>query len=179
MCTIIVNRENTKAPYDMVFGFPKGWIAQQYDAPKSFYRRHYKQFADSKSVDIVAFDENTQSLWLIEVKDYRAFPKKDKTIIDTIASKVRDTLSCLFIERLKSTDSLAAKAAQLQKIHVVFHLEQPEKPSKLYPQVIDWANGLLKLKQVVRVIDPHPILCNIRHLPNQCAWSVSERRRVQ
>ena len=178
MCTIIVNKQNTEATYDMVFEFPENWISQQYDDAKSFYRQHYKQFADSKSVDIVAFDTETQSLWLIEVKDYRAFPKRDRAIMDTIAIKVRDTLACLFVERLKDADSLAARAARLQRIRVVFHLEQPVKPSKLYPQVIDWANGQLKLKQVVRVIDPHPILCNMQQMPHQCSWSVSERRRM-
>lgn len=164
MPQITVNKDNDNATHNLIFDFPTSWEAMQHDASQSFYRKKYKQFADSKRVDIVAIDTFQHVLWLIEVKDYRAFPKRDKgDIYSIIAQKVKDTLSCLLVAAYqKGKNSFEYHAIRQEKIRIVFHLEQPRKPSKLYPQLIDWSNGRQKLKQTLRVVDPHPILCNMR-----------------
>ncbi len=133
MPKIVVNEEKPNASHDMVFAFPDTWEAVQYDAPNGFYRKHYKQFADSKCVDIVAFDsDRTQTtVWLIEVKDYRAFPRKDTSdILSEIAEKVRGTLACLLAGAFRDRSSFEGRVIQAQKICVAFHLEQPTKKSK-------------------------------------------------
>jgi hypothetical protein len=56
------------------FVFPDEWRAEKYD-DTPFYSKHFKGFADSKCVDIVAFSSKGDSLWLIEVKDYREHPR--------------------------------------------------------------------------------------------------------
>jgi hypothetical protein len=178
MTSITVNKEHTKAHYDMCFHFPSGWQAERYDAHKSFYREKFEPIAGSKAVDIVAINPTDRELWLIEAKDYRAFPRKDKgaTIIDIIAKKVIDTLAGILTAAC-SGKSFYQHAIKQNRIRVVFHLEQPVKPSKLYPQLIDWANGTRKLEQKLRVIDPHPILCSMNMSMNKIPWTVTETRR--
>ena len=160
----------------MIFDFPNHWVPLLYDDKNSFYRKKFKGFADSKCIDIAAISPD-RTLWLIEVKDYRVYRrKKEQNIYDEIKQKVRDTLACVSVGAIQYQSPFETRAAQCQKIRVVFHLEQPQKPSKFYPQIIDWANGTRKLKQELRVIDPHAVLCNMNSVPQQ-KWKVIERRR--
>ena len=175
MPLIVVNKEKTKAHHNMLFHFPSGWNAVQYDDPKSFYWQKFKRIADSKAVDIVAINPERNELWLIEVKDYRAFPKKDtQDIIGLVVQKVRDTLAGIFTAAFHG-DGFYKTAIKQQRIRVVFHLEQPTKASKLYPPLIDLANGTIKLQQRIRVIDPHAKLCNMQMNINP--WTVTEEKR--
>jgi hypothetical protein len=177
MTSIVINKENTKAPYDMRFCFPDGWQAEQYDAQKSFYRRKFERIAGSKAVDIVAVNPTERELWLIEVKDYRAFPEKDtRGIIGIIAQKVIDTLAGIITAAFDG-DEFYKLAIKQDRIRVVFHLEQPVKHSRLYPQLIDWDNGTRKLKQRIRIIDPHPKLCNMKM--NNNPWTVMEVKKIR
>ena len=177
MTSIIVNKEDTKATYDMRFCFPSGWQVEQYDAQGSFYRQKFVSVADSKAVDIVAINPKGKELWLIEVKDFRAFPTKDtQDIIGVIISKVRDTLAGILTATFNG-EPFYKTAIEQERVRVVFHLEQPVKPSKLYPQLIDWDNGTRKLKQRIRVIDPHAKLCNMKR--NNNPWTVTEIKRTK
>jgi len=174
---IVVNKENTKAPYDMLFAFPSDWQAEQYDAKESFYRQKFESLADSKAVDIVAINPKGKELWLIEVKDFRAFPRKDtQDIIGVVVQKVRDTLAGILVAAFNGNDFYKIAIKQ-ERIRVVFHLEQPEKPSKLYPQIIKWANRRIELKKRIRVIDPHAKLCNMEM--NNNPWKVTEVKRTR
>jgi len=174
---IVVNEENTKAPYDMLFAFPSDWQAEQYDAKKSFYRQKFERVADSKAVDIVAINPAGKELWLIEVKDFRAFPRRDtQDIIGIVVQKVRDTLAGILVAAFNGNEFYKIAIKQ-ERIRVVFHLEQPAKPSKLYPQIIKWDNGTRKLQQRMQVIDPRAKLCNMEM--NNNPWTVTEIKRMR
>jgi len=176
MKTIIVNQDDQNATHDMIFEFPDHWEALLYDEPNGFYRRVFKQFADSKSIDIAALGSDG-TLWLIEVKDYRVHRRaKKQSVYDELQKKVRDTLACMFFGAIKKC-SFEVRASQCRRIKVVLHLEQREKRSKLHQPVNDRRNGTLKLKQAFRQFGLDAILCDQANIPNQCAWRVVERRR--
>lgn len=42
------------------------------------------------------------------------------------------------------------------QLKVVFHLEQPQKSSKLFPRVYDPANVKEKIRQLIKPIHAHP-----------------------
>lgn len=157
------------------FVFPEDWQVEKYDET-AFYRKRFQKFADSKCVDIVAFSSTAESLWLIEVKDYRR-NRREKTIslFDELARKVRDTLASLYIAQ-RQTDvdiyEFANQAAKKPKIRVAMHLEQSNPPSRLYPLVEDRSNAEDKLQQAVRTVDPHPWLCETGKMPLGCPWQV-------
>lgn len=159
----------------LTFIFPDEWRAILYDKD-SFYREHFQGFADGKAVDIVAFAPKGESLWLIEIKDYRAKRRdKEMDIFTEIAHKVRDTLACLYLAQRKPESSLyafAQQAATKSRIRVVLHLEQPKKPSREYPLVVQRDNARRKLKQAVSVADSHPWFCEMHIMPPDCPWQV-------
>jgi hypothetical protein len=55
-----------------------------------------------------------------------------------------------------NTDSLWANAVLQQKVRFVFHLEQPQTHSKLFPQSIDPKIVKDILERTIHAIDPHP-----------------------
>ena len=135
----------------LTFRFPASWQAMKYDETR-FYQKHFQHCAASKCVDIVAFNSDTnEPLWLIEIKDYRAQRRtKTQDLCDELAQKVRDTLANLFMaQRKEGADcyAFAVAAAQRMQIRFVLHLEQPHKPSRLYPWVAERAQLHLKLRQ--------------------------------
>ncbi len=116
-------------------------------------------------MDILAFDSSSTELWLIEVKDYRAH-RRIKTIdlFDEIALKVFSSLTCLLAMRANAVGEeqvFAVQALKQVRLRVVLHLEQPSKPSKFFPQVIDAKAAPDKLKQRVRAIDPRAKVSSI------------------
>ncbi|MDP3859780.1 MAG: hypothetical protein Q8Q73_18625 [Stagnimonas sp.] len=156
--------------------FPAGWIAWKCD-DASYYRNHFQSFAGgAKSVDFAAVGpENDPALWLIELKDYRAAPRtKPSDLFDELALKVRDTLACLLATASNSgmhpEVDQARAACKAGRVHVVFHLEQPRTPSKLFPQVVDPKDVKDKLKQKLRAVDPHPVWGNSAELGRKVAW---------
>jgi hypothetical protein len=52
-------------------------------------------------------------------------------------------------------------------------MEQPRKPAKLFPQVIDPASARTQLKKSVRAVDPHPFFGNASDLTAKTAWTVT------
>ena len=167
MCKIIEGK--------LEFIFPDGWKALKLDGTE-FYRKHFQNFADSKCVDIASFQANGGELWLIEVKDYR-INRRTKTLdlFDELALKVRDSLALLFLAKCKpeiNSFNFVHIAADKPKIRVVLHLEQTAKPSKLYPHIVERDNARRKLAQTVRVVDPHPLFCEMSAMPHDCPWVV-------
>ncbi|TQE99817.1 MAG: hypothetical protein FKY71_06665 [Spiribacter salinus] len=141
------------------FSFPDSWTAEPYDE-WAFYRNHFNGVCKSKADDIVACD-GTQALYLIEVKDYRRQRRtKPIDIADEIAHKCRDTLAGLAAARVRASNHNEQQAAdqsmRCRTIRVVLHLEQPRRPSKLFPRSVDPKSALEKLRKRVRAIDPHP-----------------------
>ena len=159
----------------LTFTFPDNWLASKFDE-WSFYRNQFhKVCGGTKAVDIVAVEPG-ESLWSIEVKDYRQ-DRRTKTIdlADEIALKVRDSLAGVAAASVNANDAsekrLAGKAMRCTQLRVVLHLEQPAKHSKLFPRAIDPANIKQKLKQLIRAIDPHPSVLETARM-NAVGWSV-------
>lgn len=156
--------------------FDKDWTASKYDE-WPFYRNHFESSCTgNKAVDFVAMDPAGDSVWLIELKDYRVHKRTNTTPLpDEIAIKVRDTLAGLFAaakydpHHAHAAD--ARRSLQAKRIRVVLHLEQPQHHSKLFGSSFDRAGVQQKLKQLVRPIDPHPVVIDIgtQHL---VPWSI-------
>lgn len=159
----------------LTFTFPAPLIAQQYDG-WSFYRNQFNSaFGGTKAVDFVCLDQ--QCTWLIEVKDYRVNRRsKPSELGDEMAIKVRDTLAGLVTASCNANESderlFAKKAVKNKRLRVVLHIEQPAKLSKLFPQVVNPANLKAKLKQLLRAVDPHPLVVNQRHQAADICWKV-------
>jgi hypothetical protein len=165
------------------FAFPDAWRVCRLDGT-SFFKKHFQSFAKSpdgkgsKSVDFVAFGPGEGSLWLIEVRDYRAEPRTKPTeIFHEIAEKVRDSLAC--IHAMASVaggedQQFGRRALRQYRVRVVLHLEQASKPSKIKPYIADPATLRQKLKQVLRAVDPHALAGGMNVLNERTSWSVDE-----
>lgn len=144
------------------FEFPNTWQASKYDQ-WSFYRNQFQKICGgTKAIDIIAVEPN-KSCWSLEVKDYRQHPRtKAIDLADEVAEKVRDSLSALVAARVNANDNaeknFASNAVQCPRLRVVLHLEQPNKNSKLFPRAIDPAKVQQRLKQLVKAVDPHPLV---------------------
>lgn len=142
------------------FKFPSDWEVTKLDE-WTFYRAQFAGCCGgAKAVDILAIHRKTA--WLIEVKDYRIYPRtKIVELPMEVAVKVRDSLSLLVAASLPHNNHaeerrLARQALRVDTVRVVLHIEQPQTPSKLRPQVVNPADLKQKLKQLLRAIDPHP-----------------------
>ena len=95
---------------------------------------------------------------------------------DEIAVKVRDTLAALVAAKANANNSnekaLAEAALSCHRLRVVLHLEQPAKHSKLFPRTINRANVTQRLKQLIKPIDPHPLVLEMNRM-NGVAWTVN------
>ncbi|KKZ09955.1 MAG: hypothetical protein TQ37_10490 [Candidatus Synechococcus spongiarum 15L] len=163
---------------DLTFSFPSGCQASKYE-DWSFYRRQFQAVAGgSKTVDILCIESNTS--WLIEIKDHRTHPRtKPSDISDEVANKVRDTLAGLAAAAKEANGEadqrkLAQKALTTsRRWRVVLHLEQPAIRSRLRPNPIDPANLLSKLRtKELKAIDAHPIVCDQNTIPDYIPWTV-------
>lgn len=163
----------------LTFNFPDNWRASKYDE-WSFYRNQFQRVSDAKAVDILAIDPGG-CVWTIEIKDYRQH-QRTKTIdlATEIAEKVRDSLAALVAARLNANDAeekaMAVSALRCRGLRVVIHLEQPIKHSKLFPRAIDPADVKQRLKQLIKAIDPHPLVVEMSRMGN-IIWSVRELDR--
>lgn len=186
----------------LTFTFPNNWEASQLD-DWSFYRNQFQNLGNNvrmacskcsaelqcascntvkiagiKAVDILGVLPGSV-FWLIEVKDYR-LQRRTKVIdlADEIALKVRDSLAVMLAASLNANNgqekSWARTAVQCPSIRVVLHLEQPAKHSRLFPRVADPAKVRQRLKQLIKAIDPHPLvveMSNVHGVP----WKVKQR----
>ena len=159
---------------DMVFEFHEGCEASHYDK-WAFFRKQFSGLAGgSKAVDFLCIKDGYS--WLIEVKDYRHHPRtKPSELHEEVATKVRDTLAGLAAARANAVDPerKMARKALTKRWRVALHLEQPSRPSKLKPKIIDPANLKMKLRQVVRPIDPHP---EVNAVAGRVPWDCSATR---
>jgi hypothetical protein len=149
---------------DLVFHFPENWEASKYD-DWAYYRKQFQKTADSKAVDILAFDPRARgTLWMIEIKDYRQHPRtKNISLWDEVTQKVRDTLAGLLAASIRACHDeirFAKQCCRAQNVRVVLHLEQPVKTSKLFPRTFNPADLQLKLKSLIKAVDAHPKVVN-------------------
>lgn len=154
------------------FDFPDEWHVDKYDE-WSFYRNQFIRMRDGiKSLDLLAIDSD-KTAWLIEVKDYQQYPRtKPSELPREIADKVFDTLAAMLPAKLNASDEkekqIANKVIASRKVRIVLHLEQPAKHSKLRPRAINPADIELKLRQLLKPIDAHPLVAersSMRNLP--------------
>ena len=139
---------------------PAGWWVWKYDE-SDFHQNQFQSFARVKAMDAVALEQG-QTLWLIELKDYRQNKRsKPSSVFDEVAGKVRDTLAGLAAARVRANvrqeKTLAQQAMTCTNVRVVLQLAQSGCPHRLFPQVIDPADGDLKLRKVVKQVDATPI----------------------
>ncbi|MEZ5476020.1 MAG: hypothetical protein R3E95_00490 [Thiolinea sp.] len=168
--TVVINEDR------LSFSFPDGTLASKYDE-WAFYRKRFNSaFGGTKAVDIIHVDTD-KTVWLIEVKDYRANRRtKPSELGDEIALKVRDTLAGLVaacFQAQEATEKQAAKKVlQAKQLKVVLHLEQPQKTSKLFPQVVDPADIKQRMKMLLKAVDAHPVVVNQHSLKTTMNWTV-------
>jgi hypothetical protein len=160
----------------LTFSFPAGSIASKYDDWAHYRNPYQPTCGGSKAVDLVY--ATPQIAWLIEVKDFRLHPRtKIIDLPDEIAIKVRDTLAGLVSARCLANNPDEKRCARAllsaKKIRVVCHLEQPAKHSRLHPHVIEPSNLVLKLRTLLKAIDPHPAVVDRRSLRQDMAWIVA------
>ena len=121
------------------FQFEEAFVPWKYD-DSSFA-------GGAKGVDFLCHTKDT--LWLIEVKDYRAHERqKSQDLSEEVAEKVRDTLGGLAALRVNGNepDERKRAAAALKK----------------------------KRLRVVRAVDPHPkVVCMAEGL-QYCPWTVTD-----
>ena len=159
---------------ELEFTFPDNW-ASKYD-DWSHYRNQFQPVCGgSKAVDLVFYEPGTS--WLIEVKDYRQHSRtKAISLPDEIAEKVRDTLAGLVSAKLLASDTeektCARRLLAAEKLRVVCHLEQPVKQSRLRPRAIDPADVRMKLRMLLKAIDPHAIVVDSTLTPRLVPWLV-------
>jgi hypothetical protein len=162
--------------------FPPSWVASQYDR-WPFYLEHFKgACGGNKAVDFLAQDPKA-TLWLVELKDYRVHSRtKQIAVVDEVASKVRDSLAGVVAAAKWPSHHAHTKSAQLylsaKRLRVVLHYEQSRTSSKLFPRVHDLSTLQQKLKQLVKVVDAHPLVVDLASagsLPWEVA-SIAEAR---
>ncbi|XFA71953.1 hypothetical protein RYO59_000171 [Thermosynechococcaceae cyanobacterium Okahandja] len=161
------------------FTFPPSWKACKYDG-WAFYRNQFsRMWSGIKAVDLIAIDG--QNIWLIEAKDYRQSTRtKSIDLADEVAKKVFCTLAAMLPAKVNASDTserdFAEEVTNAQKLRVVLHLEQPVKSSKLFPRAIDPSKVQLKLRGIIKPIDPHPMVVESAQMQG-LAWAVDVARR--
>ena len=163
---------------NLQFEFPDNVLVSKYDE-WSFYRNQFNSaFGGTKAVDLIVLDD--QITWLVEIKDYRMHPRtKPSDLSDEIALKIRDTLAGLVAAKINANDDIeqnfANKALSKKRIHLVLHLEQPKKTSRLRPKIIKPIIIRKRLKQLLRSIDPHPFVVDKNNLHEAMTWHVNTK----
>jgi hypothetical protein len=160
----------------LAFDFPEGWRASKYDE-WPFYRNKFSRMRNGiKAIDLLAVDP-VRTGWLIEVKDYRVHSRtKPSELGVEVAHKVFDTLAAILPAKANSCDdqerTMAKAVAAARRYRVVLHLEQPPKHSKLRPRAINPVDIQMKLRQLLKPVDAHPIVVEIGAMQG-LAWQVN------
>ncbi|WP_198156019.1 hypothetical protein [Herbaspirillum autotrophicum] len=167
--------QSTLVEGNLTFTFPADSISSKYDDWSHYRNQAQKICGSSKAVDIVFAEGNTA--WLIEIKDFRQHARtKTIDLGDEVAIKVRDTLAGLVSAKCSAVDpdekSCAKKLIHANKVRIVCHLEQPAKHSKLRPRAIEPAHLILKLRTLLKAIDPHPAVVDQNSLHPTMNWTV-------
>ena len=147
------------------FCFGDSWLIMKYDETP-FYKNHLKNEKgwkkSMKGVDLIAFDATYKNLFLIESKDYRVHRRKKKLSPEKeFFEKVIDTFTGILPTFLCSNGNTAGEnilhksVANAKKIRLIYQFEQPAKHSKLFPKAYDIADMQCKLRQELRIFDPH------------------------
>lgn len=151
---------------NLTFTFPDTLTAMKLDSWPRF-RAWSDAAPNRKGVDILAYDRRTA--WFLEVKDFRLQDRSPKAknssrLPATVDAKVRCS-----IDGLNAIGNAPAAARK----RVVLHLEPPPHGSSLFPSELQTTNILQKLRQLVRDIDPQPLVLRISTTPKaRVPWTV-------
>jgi hypothetical protein len=150
------------------FEFDQVEFAEKYDDWRHYRGVFNSACGSSKAVDFVVSKGGT--LWLVEVKDYRRHIKtKPSDLADEIMLKVRDTMAGLVSAAFVGVDAdekiTSRSALSHRELKVILHLEQPSRPSRLFPKSVDPADILMKLRQTLRFADCHPTVVDRASFP--------------
>lgn len=150
------------------FEFESVEFAEKYDDWRHYRGVFNSACESSKAVDFIVSKENT--LWLIEVKDYRRHKRtKPSCLADEVMLKVRDTMAGLVSAAFLGVDDDEKRASRTalkkRRLKVVLHLEQPSKQSRLFPVSVRPTDISMKLKQKLRFADCHPIVVDQEKFP--------------
>ena len=160
----------------LIFTFPDSWKVCKYDE-WAFYRHQFSKMSPGiKAVDLLAIE--SQVIWLIEAKDYRQHPRtKTIDLADEVVQKVLYTLAAMLPAKINASNTseshFATEVLRGQQLRVVLHLEQPVKTSKLFPRAIDPSKVQLKLRSLIKPIDPHPKVVESNQM-QRLQWTVTE-----
>ena len=164
---------------NLLFNFPDNWHVEKYDKAGGFYKKQFQKIQRVKAVDFIVCSSDFSEIWLLEVKDIRIHPRSNPAILwNDIAAKVRDTLAGMVAARCNADNSAEKTFFQdalcnVQKLHVVFHLEQqPQTNARRFPRAYNLSNVKKKLNSLVNPIDAQPKVVEIatsRGLP----WQVT------
>jgi hypothetical protein len=169
---------------NLVFSFQRNISASKYD--ESDHHRQVLMPTGKKAVDLVAVRRTAlpPDCWLVEAKDFRLIrgTPGDKNVADlpaTVASKAADTWDGLRDAASQATNAgekqLASLARTAARVRVVLHLEPyTGGPSKLFPKNPSPASIQQKLKQLVRDLDPRPLVLTMATTAkSEVPWTVS------
>jgi len=103
-------------------------------------------------------------------------------LAEEVAQKTRDVLAMLQLAGVRDDSASLPgriqagdfwqRTRRLTNIRVILHCELPSSPSRLFPGVKDSANLQTKLRQKLRVADPHALFTN-RSLNHPLPWTVT------
>ena len=164
----------TKVVGNLTFVFPATWHIEKYD-DWSFYRNRFCRIQGAKAVDLLAISPDN-TVFLIEVKDYRSHRRtKMISLADEVTQKVLATLAAMLPCRVNGDEAqetaFAARVLNANSLKIILHLEQPSKPSKLFPRRFDTANVTMEMRQRLKPIDAHPKVVELADFGG-LAWTV-------
>lgn len=161
----------------LFFCFPDGWQVTKFD-DWAFYRNQFSRMHHNiKAVDILAISPDKDTLWMIEVKDFRKQQRtKSEPLHEEIWKKVFASLAALLPAQVNASNNneekFAENALRASRIRVAFHGEQPVKHSKLFPRSYCEADLQQKCKSLFKAIDPHALVVNNENMPACIPWTV-------
>jgi hypothetical protein len=163
----------------LTFAFSDEMAVVKFDAWPAF-RTWANRGGRRKGVDIVAHHGRT--IWFVEVKDFRVQEKSPRPpnsvqLAKTVDLKVRGSMAGLEHVSSIAGDSqdqqFAAGAVAARRRRVALHVEPPIHGSRLFPSAIQIANILQRLRQLVKDVDPTPLVLQIRTTPDfGVPWTV-------
>ncbi len=86
---------------------------------------------------------------------------------------IEGSLAFSFPANWKVEKAMANDAMQCSQLRVVLHLEQPARSTKIFSRAIDPANVQQRLRQLIKAIDPHPLVIEMGRMSN-VKWSASQ-----
>jgi hypothetical protein len=155
----------------LVFAFQPTVAAEPYEKWQH-YITVWNANGGQKALDVIAVENPATPIttWLIEAKDFRVITQRPRPsniagLAQTVADKTAHTLAGLTDASANAVDAsekdYATRSLSAPVRRVVLHLEPHTGPhTALFP--LGFAAGVLQqLRQLVRGIDPNPLVLNI------------------